>query len=340
MFGFFPYKSFATRKKDAEKTIIKMTKSGKKIFPVKIEGKKIANRFWGIAWCDNLESFSDYESRLPRGRSYVRHGSVIHLGIEKGKIEAFVQGSSLYNVNIDIKPVDSEKWNIISNKCAGTISSLQELLQGELSFSVIKTFTDQENGLFPQPEEITLKCSCTDSAYMCKHVAAVLYAVGTRLDSEPELLFILRSADHMALINSVDIQAAFVDPANNSNTTEDHNLETLFGVAVETQEKTFKSVKQVEIAMKPKATKKVKIKPKQKVEQKQTKEKISAITKAKKTKTVIKAKTKKKTVKQTKPLQVAKAVKTNMKAKATKAKTQPPSKSKLLQKKSTSKSKT
>jgi hypothetical protein len=52
---------------------------------VEIEGRKIARTFWGEAWCDHLESFSDYANRLPRGRTYVRNGSVCHLEIAKGE---------------------------------------------------------------------------------------------------------------------------------------------------------------------------------------------------------------------------------------------------------------
>ena len=56
-----------------------MTRRGETVSPVVIEGRKIASTFWGQAWCTNLESYSDFENRLPRGRTYVRNGSVVHL---------------------------------------------------------------------------------------------------------------------------------------------------------------------------------------------------------------------------------------------------------------------
>src|SRR6266436_5321118 len=144
--GFRPYVSVAERQKKAAKAIAKKLKKGEKVTPVQISGRMIATTFWGKSWCDHLESFSDYENRLPRGRTYVRNGSVIHLKIEKGIIEALVQGSSLYKVKIIIKCVDDKKWQTISESCSHEIDSVVELLQGKLSSSVMKTITDQQNG--------------------------------------------------------------------------------------------------------------------------------------------------------------------------------------------------
>ena len=180
---------------------------GSKSSPIQIEGRKIAKTFWGEAWCDHLESFSDYENRLPRGRSYVRNGSVCHLAVDKGRIEARVSGSELYTVQIAIKTLAAKKWSEVKRRCTGQIGSLIALLQGKLSDQVMEVVTDRENGLFPLPDEISLKCSCPDWATMCKHVAAVLYGVGARLDHKPELLFSLRGVNHEELIAS-DAEAA------------------------------------------------------------------------------------------------------------------------------------
>lgn len=229
--GFRPYASIPERRKKAEKATAKMAKQGQKVSPVRIVGRMIANTFWGKAWCDHLESFSDYENRLPRGRTYVRNGSVIHLFAGKGKIEALVQGSSLYKVSIEIKSVDDKKWRAILAGCSGEIGSVVELLQGKLSASVMKTITDKQKGLFPLPKEISLSCSCPDWADMCKHVAAVLYGVGARLDQEPELLFKLRHVDHLELIN----KAALKMPAKRSAKAQviaDKDLSRLFGIEI------------------------------------------------------------------------------------------------------------
>ena len=59
---------------------------------------------------------------------------------------------------------------------------------------------EEKTGLFPSPKDIIFTCSCPDWASMCKHVAAVLYGIGARLDHQPELLFTLRKVDQQDLI--------------------------------------------------------------------------------------------------------------------------------------------
>ena len=197
------YKSVSTLKAEAKKHLKKLQEKGQKLEPVdNITGRKIARTFWGERWCKHLECFSDYSNRLPRGRSYVRNGTVIHLEIQKGKVLACVSGSSIYNVTINIKPISTKKWKVIRKSCTGRIGSLIELLQGKFSDSVMEIVTDPKTGIFPQIDDIDLKCSCPDWATMCKHVAAVLYGVGARLDEQPELLFKLRGVDHEELIST------------------------------------------------------------------------------------------------------------------------------------------
>src|SRR5687767_1299310 len=187
-----PYVSVVERRAQAAREVAKLAKKGRKISPVRIEGRKIAHTFWGKAWCENLESYSDYENRLPRGRTYVRNGSVLDLQIEPGRISALVSGSSLYKIEIGITTLVKSSWQGIKRECAGKIGSLIELLQGKLSQGVMGIITRRPGGMFPAPKEISLTCSCPDWAGMCKHIAAVLYGVGARLDHEPELLFTLR----------------------------------------------------------------------------------------------------------------------------------------------------
>ena len=197
-----PYVPVATRRAQAARKMAKLAKKGQKVQPVAIEGRKIAHTFWGQAWCEHLESFSDFANRLPRGRTYVRNGSVCHLGIERGRIDAYVSGSELYTVRIEIESLAKRRWNGVKARCAGQIASLLELLQGKLSQQVMAVVTDRAGGLFPSPREIRLSCSCPDVAVMCKHVAAVFYGVGARLDATPELLFLLRGVDHQELIGA------------------------------------------------------------------------------------------------------------------------------------------
>lgn len=199
-YGFRPYIPVAQRRAQAAREIAKRTKKGQTVSPVRIVGRKITSTFWGEAWCTNLESYSDFANRLPRGRTYVRNGSVMDLQIEKGRIKALVSGSELYEIQIDIAALPKQDWKGLKERCAGKIGSLVELLQGKLSKAVMKLVTDREQGLFPKPKEIKMRCSCPDIAGMCKHLAAVMYGVGHRLDSSPEVLFVLRAVDHMELI--------------------------------------------------------------------------------------------------------------------------------------------
>jgi uncharacterized Zn finger protein len=187
------------RRRRVGKTLAKLVK-GRSVAPVSIEGRAIARSFWGKSWCSNLERYSDYANRLPRGRTYVRNGSVVDLQIARTRVSALVSGSRLYTVTITIAPVTAARWKAICRDCAGSIDSLVELLQGRLSKGVMDRVCRQGDGLFPVPGQIKLSCSCPDWAEMCKHVAAVLYGVGARLDEQPALLFELRGVDQNDLI--------------------------------------------------------------------------------------------------------------------------------------------
>jgi len=197
-----PYVPVARRRANALREMSALREKGRDIQPIQIEGRTIARSFWGKGWCDHLESFSDYENRLPRGRTYVRNGSVCHLRVQPGRIEAIVCGSELYNVSIRIKKLKPVTWESVKRRCSGRIGSMLELLQGRLSDQVMTVVTDRKLGLFPQPREIQLSCDCPDWAVMCKHVAAALYGVGSRLDNRPELLFLLRDVDAQELIST------------------------------------------------------------------------------------------------------------------------------------------
>lgn len=239
------YVSVGERRAKAERAMEKLRKKGQIIQPVEIEGRTITRSFWGKGWCDHLESFSDFANRLPRGRTYVRNGSVCHLEIKPGCIEAIVSGSSLYKVKVKIKPLKPAVWKSIKKKCSGQIGSMLELLQGKLSKGVMEIVSDRKNGLFPQPSEIELKCNCPDWAVMCKHVAAALYGIGNRLDSQPELLFVLRNVDAQELI-ATGISLPLADTGVSADALADDQLGGIFDVDMDTD-----VVAEVEVA-KPK----------------------------------------------------------------------------------------
>jgi len=230
------YVPVAERRAQARRKTEKLKKQGQAIYPVEIEGRTIARSFWGKGWCTHLESFGDYSSRLPRGRTYVRNGSVCHLSIEKGSIVALVAGSSVYNVKVDIQPLKHTAWDAIQKRCVGKIGSLIELLQGKLSDEIMQTVTDPEHGLFPKPGEIHYTCDCPDWAGMCKHIAAVMYGIGVRLDEKPELLFVLRGVDHQKLLSAEAAVGSITGEGNRKNRrrqlSTDH-ISEVFGVELD-----------------------------------------------------------------------------------------------------------
>ncbi|MBO0697349.1 MAG: SWIM zinc finger family protein [Zavarzinella sp.] len=230
-YGFKPYVPVAQRRAQAAREIAKRTRKGQTVSPVRIEGRAITSTFWGKAWCVNLESYSDYANRLPRGRTYVRNGSVVDLKIEKGRIKALVSGSELYEIRIDIAALPKQHWQALKGQCAGQIGSLVELLQGKLSKSVMELVTDRERGLFPKPKEIEMRCSCPDYAGLCKHLAAVMYGIGNRLDSSPEVLFLLRGVDHTELIEQA-IPAAPLGTDRGAPTIPTDELGAIFDIEI------------------------------------------------------------------------------------------------------------
>jgi uncharacterized Zn finger protein len=231
--GWAPYVSVAERRKKAAKKIAALQKKGQTISPVQIEGRTIARTFWGKAWCDNLEAYSDFSNRLPRGRAYVKNGSVIDLQISKGEITAMVSGSSIYTVKIAIRALERPRWKAVIGHCSGQIDSLIELLQGKFSQGVMEIITCKERGLFPAPKQIAMDCSCPDGAVMCKHVAAVLYGVGARLDERPELFFQLRNVDHSELITAAGAATVVTRTAKPDKVLKSTDLSGIFGIDVD-----------------------------------------------------------------------------------------------------------
>ena len=231
-----PYVSVAHRRAQAAHRITKMKRAGRKVSPVEIARRTIAATFWGDAWCRNLESYSDYANRLPRGRTYVRNGSVIDLQIEAGRVRALVSGSHIYEVDIRIKPLARRRWTGIKGQCAGRIDSLVELLQGSISKSVMEVVTRRGKGLFPAPREISLRCSCPDWATMCKHVAATLYGVGARLDHVPELLFTLRGVDPAEMVEAAVDRPPPGVRSRRGRVLESDELSSVFGIDIDIDE--------------------------------------------------------------------------------------------------------
>ncbi len=236
--GFPKYVSAAEREMKARKSVEKLRKKNADISPVVIQGRKLACTWWGKAWNDNLESYSDYENRISRGRTYVRSGAVLDLKIDKGRVTAKVQGTRAkpYDVVVLITPVEDKVWERIKKSCEGKIDSLQELIDGKFPKALSELFTSKGSGLFPSPKEIRFDCSCPDFAIMCKHVAAALYGIGARLDENPALFFTLRGINMEELISDA-IREKTQDMleragARSSRILEDADTAAMFGIDI------------------------------------------------------------------------------------------------------------
>jgi uncharacterized Zn finger protein len=238
-YGFPPYVSVAEKRARARRKLEQLKKKHPGIRPVVIEGSSLVRTWWGKAWNGNLGKYADYENRVGRGRSYVRHGAVLDLQIKPGQVTALVQGSeeSPYAITIKIRPISEPVWKQIKAACAGQLASLQELLEGRFPKGLMELFTAIDSGLFPSPKEIEFKCSCPDWAYMCKHVAAVLYGIGTRLDEDPSLFFVLRKVKMDDLVTQAvrEESEKLLKQAKKktSRVIDDADLADVFGIEME-----------------------------------------------------------------------------------------------------------
>ncbi len=229
-FEWRPYVPVAQRRKDAAAAMQKRAKKGLVVEPVVIEGRTIARSAWGKRWCDALEKQADFANRLPRGRTYARNGSVVHLGITKGELNAVVSGSELYDVRITIAPLTEAKWKAVRAQCAGKVGSALSLLQGKLSDAVMDVIAHPGTGLIPLAGEVKFKCSCPDWASLCKHCAAVLYGVGARLDTKPEMLFTLRGVSHLDLVEEATAKVTKKGSVRAALQADDATLSDIFGI--------------------------------------------------------------------------------------------------------------
>jgi uncharacterized Zn finger protein len=231
-YGDYPgYVSAAERRRRIAAALRDLERRGVAPAPVIIEGREIATTFWGGAWCEHVEGLADLATRLPRGRSYVRSGAVVDLRIEPGAVHARVCGTELYEATVRIRRLPRARWAEVRRASTGRIANLVDLLSGKLSDAVLRVLSDPERGVFPRSGEIELACTCPDDARLCKHLAAVLYGIGARLDREPELLFVLRGVDAAELVAAAGAAASRV--ASGEGALPREALGEIFGIELE-----------------------------------------------------------------------------------------------------------
>jgi len=241
-YGRYPkYVSVGQKMAKAEKKLKQLRKKMPGIRPVILSGSSLARTWWAKSWNNNLERYADYDNRIGRGRSYLRHGAVLDLQISPGKVTALVMGSvaNPYEIAITVQPVAANHWQKIKKQCQGHLKSLQDLLAGTFPKTLAEIFFTQHQGLFPSPKDIRFHCSCPDSASMCKHIAATLYGIGARFDEDPSLFFTLRGVDSEDLIAEA-IKGSTDELLNKTRkktarVIDDADLSDLFGIDMDPQ---------------------------------------------------------------------------------------------------------
>lgn len=197
------YVSVEERKEKARKIIVKLSKK-QEIEPLEYNSNKKDKVWWAEMWENNMKEYADMQNRISRGRSYVKNGFVIDMKIKEGMIEALVMGSKSkpYNVDIRINKLSKINENKLIELTKGQITNLESFLNADFPKELEKALVDKEYGLFPTSKEIHFDCSCPDGADMCKHVAAVLFGISSKLTQNPLLFFTLRGIDVDKLIKS------------------------------------------------------------------------------------------------------------------------------------------
>jgi uncharacterized Zn finger protein len=158
--------------------------------------------WWAKRWIAVLESFN-IGGRLSRGRSYARSGQVLSIDIDKGKVNALVQGSrpKPYRITIQVKALERTDWKKLAQALSRQALFAAKLLAGEMPQDIEKVFEEVQLSLFPEKlRDLTTDCSCPDWSNPCKHIAAVYYLLGEEFDRDPFLIFKLRGLSREELL--------------------------------------------------------------------------------------------------------------------------------------------
>jgi uncharacterized Zn finger protein len=170
--------------------------------------------WWAKRWIAVLESFN-IGGRLQRGRSYARRGQVLSIDVQKGKVEATVQGSRAepYRVQIKVRPISAAEWKRLAEDLGTQAIFAAKLLAGEMPQDIEQAFTAAGLSLFPQKAaDMSTDCSCPDMSNPCKHIAAVYYLMGEAFDRDPFLIFRLRGMDREDFVQALGSTGEVAEP--------------------------------------------------------------------------------------------------------------------------------
>jgi len=155
---------------------------------------KFGNKWWSKKWLEALEFFEN-DKRVIQGRFYAREGQIRSLEIDRGCIQAKVQGTKIkpYSVTIKLQILSDHAWQNILEQMAGNASLFSKLLIDKLPEDLETIFLKFNYPLFPNNvNDLLTSCSCADWANPCKHTAAVFYILSDIIEYDPFTLLFIR----------------------------------------------------------------------------------------------------------------------------------------------------
>jgi uncharacterized Zn finger protein len=171
----------------------------------------MAQTWWSQRFIAVLEDIG-LGSRLARGRTYARKGQIISMEVAAGSVTALVQGSRSrpYRVRIGIAAFGKSEWAQAESALADSAWYAAQLLAGEMPPDIEDLFTGLGLPLFPATaRELSLDCTCPDSAVPCKHVAATFYLLAEAFDDDPFAILAWRGRERDELL--ANLHAARTD---------------------------------------------------------------------------------------------------------------------------------
>ncbi len=199
---FAPRLKAADLQKLAQQRLAELQAGGEELTPVVNTTRKLAGNFWGSAWMKHLAHCESGGMCLAPGRTLLRHGCVLDVRIAPCSIRALISAEELYEVNLQLAPLDSEQQEQLAASCGRHIDSLLSLLEGKVDAAVLRHLCHPETGLLPTPADWRMHCTCPDWAEPCPHAAAAIYAAGCLIDATPALLFTLRGIEPHTLLSA------------------------------------------------------------------------------------------------------------------------------------------
>ena len=157
---------------------------------------------WSQRWRETLATDATAERRLAQGHAWDRSGRVTQVRLSDGLLQGRVQGSAAtpFAVSARVGQFDDSDWARVYDVLKSQVRHHAHLLAGQAPDGLEDQLADQGLDLLPTTAELDTDCPCGDSVWPCVHVAAVWEAAGSRLQSDPFMVFQLRGRGRQQLM--------------------------------------------------------------------------------------------------------------------------------------------